>query len=131
MHTWILWILAVYGLAVVWVQVHMWWQKPRKRTELHYYVYTHNSQGQIEWVFRSLAQLATLEGNSFYFYVIDSGSDDDTLKIVHSLRKRGWQIQLTDHMPQHIQHMENEKQIVIDVRERCFTCELKTNLNQI
>jgi hypothetical protein len=126
MQTWILWLLAVYGFTVGWTQIHNWLHHPQQKEAVHYYLYTHHSQGKIEWVIRSLTQLAKLEGREFHFYVIDSGSEDDTLKIINCLVKNGINIKQINFVPEEVKDRQDKMKIVMDLRERCYPCELRT-----
>jgi hypothetical protein len=126
MQTLILWMLAVYGITVGWTQIRRWLHHPQQKEAVHYYVYTHHSQGKIEWVIRSLSQLAKLEGREFHFYVIDSGSEDDTLKIINRFNRNGIQIKELNVIPEEINGYQDKMKIVIDLRERCYPCELRT-----
>lgn len=126
MQTWLLWILAVYGITVGWIQVRKWLHHPKQKQAVHYYLYTHHSQSKIEWAIRSLSQLAIMEGREFYFYLIDLGSEDDTLKIIERLIKNGLDIKQVSTVPEAVDGEQEKLQIVIDLRERCYHCELRT-----
>lgn len=100
MQTLLLWIFALYGLTSLWIQIRKWLHHSRKKLGIHYYLYTHHSQGKIEWMIRYLSQLALLEGRSFHFSVYDFGSEDDTLAIIERLRKDGLYIELMPEIPE-------------------------------
>ena len=130
METMMLWILALYGAVAIWLQVLNWMHDLRGNKAVHYTILTLNSQAQIEWIVRSIAQLSRFEGRSFYLYVLDEGSVDDTLAIVERLKKCGLDIHLLHSDVQMIHadtllHDEENQRITIDLRERCFACEFK------
>jgi hypothetical protein len=126
MQTWILWLLALYGLTVLWVQFRQWLHYPQEKQDVHYYVFTENSQGQIECIIRYLSRFAKLEGRSFHFYILDTGSEDDTLKIVERMKKNGIEIHLIDTMPLDTRGSNDKMKISVDLRERCYSCEFRT-----
>lgn len=100
MQTLLLWMLALYGVASLWIQIRLWLYHSRRQTGIHYHVYTHNSQRNIEGMIRYLAQLARLKGRSYHFSVYDFGSTDDTLAIIAHLQQDGFLIDLSSVLPE-------------------------------
>lgn len=124
MQTLIIGGLAIYGLTVLIVQLSMLFYRSEPQSAVHYVVFTHFSEAKIEWSIRSLTKLSRLSGRNFYFYVIDSGSNDDTLKIIECLERSGIQIQKLTHFPMEMKEKHHHVH-VIDLREDCFGCELR------
>lgn len=131
MQAFIMWMLAIYGLSVVCIQCWKWLlHHPQAHRKSHFFVYTHNSQGQIEWAIRSLTEMARLEGREYLLYVIDQDSSDDTLLIIDRLVKTGHAILLLSEQ-EAVELREKdielgEQQFTVDIRERCFACAYKT-----
>lgn len=134
METLALWIFAIYGCLAIWIHIYKWFLRPHQPKPINYYVLTYNSQQDIEWVIRSYVNLAKLEGREFQIYVIDLGSEDDTLKIIKRLKSEGLHIKQIsysefthEHQPICYETLKDTPMIkVIDLRERCFYCEFKT-----
>lgn len=89
MQTLLLWVLALYGVSTLLIHIGKRLHHSRRKTGIHYCLYTCNSQNSIEWMIRYLARLAFLEGRSFRFTVYDYGSSDDTLAILEYLKRDG------------------------------------------
>jgi hypothetical protein len=121
MQTWILWLMALYGITACWIQIYTWLHYPGEKKAIHYYINTYNSQAKIEWMIRSLSRLAKLEGRSFYFYIIDSGSEDDTMRIVEKLNRHGYQIQVLSYYSTVNDSDSELMKVTIDLREMCFS----------
>jgi hypothetical protein len=96
MHTYLLWGLAIYGLTALCIQLKKWIYRPQHLSPKHYYLLTYNSEHDIEWFLRSLSQWSKLEGQNMYLYIVDSGSEDDTISIVERLEKHGLHVQRVD-----------------------------------
>ncbi len=126
MQTLILWLMALYGITACWIQLYTWLHYPREKKPVYYYLNTYNSQAKIEWMIRSLSRLARLEGRPFYIYIVDSGSNDDTLRIVEKLNRHGYQIQVVPAVSQVSDSDPEIMNITIDLKERCYTCEYTT-----
>ncbi|GAA0368021.1 hypothetical protein [Bacillus horti] len=136
MQTLLLWGLAVYGLTVLWTHMRiLFYRKKENTTTQHYVLYTHNSQAKIEGTLRSLTQLAQLEGHNIYFYLIDCGSNDDTLKIIDRLEKSGLPISRLSSFPAELplEHSARDELFtrdqslhVVDLREGYDRCVLRT-----
>ncbi|WP_202079380.1 hypothetical protein [Caldalkalibacillus salinus] len=122
----ILWILAMYGLACVWVQCKKLWQVQIDPASKTFYICTHYSQSKVEWVIRSISEWAKIEGQDMTIYLIDTGSQDDTLKIIERLTNEGLRIEYLSQMPKEIHYQPQRLQSVIDLREGAFTCGLRT-----
>jgi hypothetical protein len=119
MESWVLWLIALYGLTTAWIQLHQWLHCPKDKEPVQFLLYTYNSQGKVEWIIRSLSQLAKLEGRSCQFYLIDSGSQDDTLKIIERLNKQHMFIHVLQEKTQEITRQERH---MIHVDLRSETC---------
>ncbi|GAB6927557.1 hypothetical protein JCM10914A_15400 [Paenibacillus sp. JCM 10914] len=82
----LLWIVAVYGLAVA--LVHLLHARHRKSVGVgkvrrkHYVLVTSNHERQVEWYLRALSWYALLSGTRIRVTVLDDQSHDLTLKIV-------------------------------------------------
>jgi|GEM_PF-5203850 len=124
MQTLVVWLLALYGLTVCWVQLSRWLHYPQKLDAVHYYIYTYNSQSRIEWVIRYLSHLSRIEGRPIHFYIIDEGSEDDTLKIVEKLTKHSYHIQVVDTEPKPCS--DSRHIVTINLQEGGYQCELTT-----
>ncbi|WP_422658588.1 hypothetical protein ACK8P5_23470 [Paenibacillus sp. EC2-1] len=85
----LLWILAIYGVAVVLVHVLYARRRGREssqqRPRMHYVLITSNHERQVEWYLRALSLYALLSGTRVRVTVLDDRSVDDTLRIVHRL----------------------------------------------
>ncbi|MGG3284517.1 hypothetical protein [Paenibacillus solani] len=85
----LLWILAVYGIAVA--LVHIMHARHLRRAgdgtgrRRHYVLITSNHERQVEWYLRALSWYALLSGTRVRVTVLDDQSYDDTLKIVQRL----------------------------------------------
>lgn len=85
----LLWILAVYGIAVALIHI-MHARQLRRAGEgtgrrRHYVLITSNHERQVEWYLRALSWYALLSGTRVRVTVLDDQSYDDTLKIVQRL----------------------------------------------
>lgn len=116
MQTWILWILALYGLTLCFVRIMAWLHYPLEKKAVHYCIYTCNSQGKIEWVIRSLNHYAKIEGRPFYFYIQDTGSNDDTLEIIERLNRTGIEVSKLDPVAEQIDGLNEQMIVRIDLR---------------
>ena len=85
----LLWILAVYGAAVI--LVHVLHARRERRSEsskhlkLHYVLVMSNHERQVEWYLRALSLYALLSGTRVRVTVLDDGSEDQTMQIVERL----------------------------------------------
>ncbi|MCT1403917.1 hypothetical protein M4D81_33460 [Paenibacillus sp. p3-SID867] len=85
----LLWILAVYGIAVA--LIHIMHARQLRRADegtgrrRHYVLITSNHERQVEWYLRALSWYALLSGTRVRVTVLDDQSYDDTLKIVQRL----------------------------------------------
>lgn len=87
----LLWILAVYGIAVALIHI-MHARQLRRAGEgtgrrRHYVLITSNHERQVEWYLRALSWYALLSGTRVRVTVLDDQSYDDTLKIVQRLTR--------------------------------------------
>lgn len=96
MWEWGLYGLAIYGAVTLWVQLlRRWsWWADRNGRPLHFIILLHNSQGKVEWIYRSLMQMSRLTGEPVSFTFIDFGSSDDTLRILRRLTRGKYQVQI-------------------------------------
>lgn len=120
MQTLLLWVFALYGVSTLLIHVAKRFYHSRRKTGIHYCVYTCNSQNNIEWMIRYLSRLACLEGRAFRFTVYDYGSIDDTLAIIECLKRDGLfiEVKLPGHQDGIIQWKKtDEAYIVVDLRE--------------
>lgn len=85
----LLWILAIYGVAVVLVHVlharRHGGESSQQRPRMHYVLITSNHERQVEWYLRALSLYALLSGTRVRVTVLDDRSVDETLRIVHRL----------------------------------------------
>lgn len=85
----LLWILAIYGVAVVLVHVlharRHGGESSQQRPRMHYVLITSNHERQVEWYLRALSLYALLSGTRVRVTVLDDRSVDDTLRIIHRL----------------------------------------------
>lgn len=85
----LLWILAVYGIAVALVHIvharHLRRASEGTGRRRHYVLITSNHERQVEWYLRALSWYALLSGTRVRVTVLDDQSYDDTLKIVKRL----------------------------------------------
>lgn len=125
MQTIFLWILALYGCASAWVHIQKSIYTPKRSEALRCYILTDHSQTQIEWVIRSMIHFGKLEGIELNIFLIDSDSNDDTLRIVERFVRRGVYIHLLDEPEGMVCHRDREP-IVIDLRKGEYTCVLRT-----
>jgi hypothetical protein len=126
MQTVLLWVFALYGFASAWVHIQKSMHTPRYSRALHCYILTDHSQAQIEWVLRSIHRLGQLEGKEFKIFLIDSGSNDDTLRIVERFIRNGVHIQLIQDTPEAIAGKPEAEQFVVDLRKGDYACVLRT-----
>lgn len=131
MQTLVLWLLALYGFTMAWIQLKRLVHRPKlKKSKVHCYIYVEQSQGQIEWVLRSLNQISKLEGREISFFIIDNGSNDDTLKIVQRfVRQYDYNIVMLPAVPD--EETPNCFRIVIDLREGEHSCVLRATSSQM
>lgn len=132
MNQWYFWILSA---ATLYFAVHfsMWFYRKFFRSSYHHkashlILITGNNQQSIEWLIRSYKVANRMGSNSIKVTVLDTGSTDDTLKIVNLLRKEFDQLELislrdlpnTDEVIQHfVQMVGKEKKpfLVLDLRQ--------------
>ncbi|MGG3309107.1 hypothetical protein ABES58_24505 [Paenibacillus lautus] len=85
----LLWILAVYGIAVALIHIvharHLRRAGEGTGRRRHYVLITSNHERQVEWYLRALSWYALLSGTRVRVTVLDDQSYDDTLKIVQRL----------------------------------------------
>lgn len=85
----LLWILAIYGIAIALVHIlHARRHRggsPNRRPLMHYVLITSNHERQVEWYLRALSLYALLRGTRVRVTVLDDRSDDDTMQIVQRL----------------------------------------------
>lgn len=85
----LLWILAIYGIAVVLVHIlharRHGGESSHRSPGMHYVLITSNHERQVEWYLRALSLYALLSGTRVCVTVLDDRSVDDTVRIVHRL----------------------------------------------
>jgi hypothetical protein len=81
----LLWILAVYALAIAAVHALHASQKQKDSRHIHYILVTSNHEHQIEWYIRALGLYALITGKRIQLTVLDVNSKDDTLSIIERL----------------------------------------------
>jgi hypothetical protein len=98
------------------------------RKAIHLVILTHNSQQSVEWMIRSYHFWNGNKGRRGKITCIDTGSTDDTLKILERLEQRYTQLEIIRMHP-HVESDEmikewleewqkqKEKLIVLDLRE--------------
>lgn len=85
----LVWIVAIYGLAVA--IVHGLYAMRKMKGNLvqerciHYILITYNHEGHVEWYVRALQLYGYLRGKPIYITVVDHASSDDTVRIIHRL----------------------------------------------
>lgn len=81
----IIWICAVYGLAVA--AVHLMYKRSDREllSAEHYVLITRNHGGQLEWYLRAIGWHSTLRSVPYTVTLADDSSDDDTLKIAERM----------------------------------------------
>ncbi len=113
----LIWIAAVYGLAVALVHI----LKHRERTRhagrfskrLHYILITRNHEAVIEGYIRMLAWRAFRAGKAYQVTLMDDESRDSTVAVAVRLARSGSAIEFVPLMQ--LQGMQ-ERQTVIDLR---------------
>lgn len=113
----LIWIAAVYGLAVALVHI----LKHRERTRhagrfskrLHYILITRNHEAVIEGYIRMLAWQAFRAGKAYQVTLMDDESRDSTVAVAVRLARSGSAIEFVPLMQ--LQGMQ-ERQTVIDLR---------------
>lgn len=85
----VLYALAIYGVVSLWLQVMKyasWWYVKNKE-KIHLLILLHDSEEQVEWLYRSLHKMSRTTGRPLSFTFIDCGSKDDTLLILERLAR--------------------------------------------
>jgi len=83
------WIVGTYMLGAAAVHAaHRRFVQRSESGDRHYILYSFNDERHIEWAVRSLSLFYWLQGRSVTITVIDEGSTDHTLAIVHSLSRQ-------------------------------------------
>lgn len=87
--TWIIWLLACYGFAVLLIHFwRKWGYFYQGKHPLRVQLLLHNSQSSLEWIVRSLMQKSRVEGRPVELTVYDYGSTDDTPKILQLMQRK-------------------------------------------
>mgnify|MGYP001382455502 CR=1 FL=1 len=132
---WVLWGLALYGsfwtLFVGLARLMLLRFEP---AGTHLVVVTRNSQGSVEWVVRSYFFWSWLSGRTCQISCLDTGSSDDTMKILKRLKHRyPWiriqsvpEHQLADRMAE--EGADTERVIVMDLRNQRYGLEIPFGL---
>ncbi|MGF7049088.1 hypothetical protein J2T13_003596 [Paenibacillus sp. DS2015] len=85
----LIWIIAIYGLAVAIVHGLYALRKLKGNSVqehcIHYILVTSNHEGQVEWYVRALQLYGYLRGKIIYITVVDDASSDDTVRIIQRL----------------------------------------------
>ncbi|WP_211749598.1 hypothetical protein [Paenibacillus sp. Marseille-Q4541] len=83
----LLWIALVYGLSAATVRfVYRRLQSDQKQSEqTRYILVTCNHGFKLEWIIRALSLDASLRGKTHHVTVMDHGSSDETLPLLHRL----------------------------------------------
>lgn len=90
----VLWTVGILATLALGAKLVMWWAIRFKLPQADLVVLTYNSAQHIEGVIRSYLHMARMEGRDLRFYVIDGGSEDDTLLIIHKFKQHGLQIEV-------------------------------------
>lgn len=82
-----LWIIGIYGISMSLVHIaHLLMkQKDRQDQSTHYILISNHNQLQIEWYIRSLLFFSWMRGKTSHITIMDQGSTDETLDIIHKL----------------------------------------------
>ncbi|MEC0092578.1 glycosyltransferase family A protein [Paenibacillus macquariensis] len=87
----LIWIAVIYGLAIAIVHglyATTYKVKGNRRKEYHndYILVTYNHERKIEWYIRALWLYAFQKGKTLRVLVIDQGSSDETVSMIHTMR---------------------------------------------
>lgn len=83
----LLWIIGSYGTCIALVHIaHAWGQRKIKPIR-HFVLVSHNHQLQMEWYIRLLLLFGWVKGHHMKITVVDEGSTDDTISIVHKIKR--------------------------------------------
>ncbi|MCF6093399.1 hypothetical protein L1765_05230 [Microaerobacter geothermalis] len=123
----ILFLLAVYGLTSIVIQLISYFQWGfHPTTTKHYTLLIYQSQRNIEAVMRSLYSWSRLKGIPISITIIDFGSTDDSLKIVQRLlikfnfQQVNWEYRSMEERFLPADHfLLKENCVLIDVRGAC------------
>lgn len=121
------WIAIIYGLAIIIVHrlyATTYKSKGNRQKEQEYILITCNHERKIEWYIRALWLYAFVKGKKLRIHVIDHGSSDDTVRMIHIMRE--WSgldlsIWVSDEVNEeltngYLLHDGTEESIWIDVR---------------
>ncbi|HEY2494671.1 MAG TPA: hypothetical protein VGI33_17400 [Paenibacillus sp.] len=85
----LVWIVAIYGLAVAIIHGLYAIRKMKGNVAqercIHYILITSNHERQVEWYVRALQLYGYLRGIPIYITVVDDASSDDTVRIIQRL----------------------------------------------
>lgn len=121
--------LAIYGAVTIWmlvVQRLSWWHRGALK-EIHLIILLHDSEQNLEWIYRSLQWMSATTGQPITITFIDSGSRDDTLHILQRLSRRDYNISIMKHseVAEDLvarvarEEVHSSPTILIDLRNRC------------
>mgnify|MGYP001163281042 CR=1 FL=1 len=127
----LIWIAVIYGLAIAIVHglyAIAYRVKGNRRKEYHndYILVTFNHERKIEWYVRALWLYAFQSGKALRILVIDHGSSDETVRMIHTMRDwSGLDLSVVvcegvvngDHMNSHLPLTGTEGSIWIDLRK--------------
>ncbi|OAB42928.1 hypothetical protein [Paenibacillus glacialis] len=88
----LIWIAVIYGLAIATVHgiyAITYKVKGNSRKEYHneYILVTFNHERKIEWYVRALWLYAFQKGKTLRILVLDHGSNDETVRMIHTMRE--------------------------------------------
>ncbi|MFV9510499.1 hypothetical protein [Tepidibacillus sp. LV47] len=95
----VLWIICLYGIVLLgfrFLYSHfcMKLAKEIEKENLHYLILAKDNQSIIEWVIRSLWFNECTDGKPIKITIMDFGSSDDTLEIIHRLTYKSFQVRV-------------------------------------
>lgn len=114
-------LLTLFGLIGAWICISQWLHRPRHNEVIHYYLLTHNSQAEVEWFIRFLTHKANMDGQLFQLYLLDNGSEDDTLAIIEKFEQKGLHIKRIEP----VNEERSEEAFIPHIREHCRVYDLR------
>jgi hypothetical protein len=78
----LMWIIGIYGTAVIFLHMLYAIHKKREPKVTYFALVTHNNGTQIEWYLRSLIFFSWLRGRPISITIFDEESVDETVDVV-------------------------------------------------
>ncbi|QQZ62222.1 glycosyltransferase family 2 protein [Paenibacillus sonchi] len=115
----LIWIAAIYAIAVLLVHILHKGERGQSGKRLHYILITRNHEYVVEWYIRALTFHALLSGKRLRVTLMDDGSSDATMDVALRLALGGSALEFAPAVP--IGFLESDRKlqpgIIVDLRE--------------